>query len=72
MDQPVHSVGAVPPHLLRNVSVNVQREGRRMMAQVLLHCLDVIPTLKGGHGVAVSQIVEAENEVILVEVENRT
>ena len=40
-------------HLLRNVTIDIQRKGRSMVAQVLLYRLDVVSTLDSSNGVAV-------------------
>ena len=53
LDEALHTLGAGLLHLLCNVAVYVQSESRRVVAQVLLHCLDVVPTLEGGNRVAV-------------------
>ncbi len=42
------------------------------MAQVALHRFDVVPAFYRCHGIRMSKLVEAENEAILVEVENGT
>ena len=60
MDESLHPVGALLLHLVRNVSVDVQREGRRGVAQVGLHGLDVVADLQGGHCVGVPHVVEAD------------
>jgi len=49
----LHPLGALPLHLIRDVTVHVQREGSGGMAQVALHRLDVISTPDRGDGVAV-------------------
>jgi len=51
VDELLHPVGGLPAHPLGDMTVNVQRETRRGMAQISLDCLNVVPTLKGGHGV---------------------
>ena len=40
------------------MSICIQREGRRVVSQVPLYGLDIVPGPEGGHGIAVSQIVE--------------
>ena len=42
------------------------------MAQVFLHSFNIIPTHESGYRIGVPKLVEAENEGILVEVENGT
>ena len=68
----LHAAGTLPAHLGGNVAVNVQRKRRRCVAQVFLHRLNVIPAFYRCHGIRVPKLVEAENEAILVEVENGT
>ena len=47
----LHPLRALSLHLLRHMTVLVQGERRRMMAQVGLHRLDVVPGTDGRHGV---------------------
>ena len=60
VDEALHPVGALLLHLVGDVAVDVQREGRRGVAQVALHGLDVVADLQGGHRVGVPHVVEAD------------
>ena len=55
MNKSLHSVGALLLHLVGDVTVDVQREGRSGVAQVGLHGLDVVADLQGGHRVGMTQ-----------------
>ena len=54
-----HPLCAVSLHLLRDVSVNIQRKRGGSVSEVFLHGLDVITALDRGNGEGVTQIVEA-------------
>lgn len=54
------------------MTVHVQSECRSRVAQVSLYRLDIVSAFYRGHGIRVSKLVEAENEGILMEVENGT
>ena len=43
LDERLHSVCTVASHRFGNVSVLVKRERRRVVSEVLLYCLYVIP-----------------------------
>ena len=60
VDEPLHPVGAFLLHLVRDVAVDVQREGRRGVAQVGLYGFDVVADLQGGHRVGMPHVVEAD------------
>ena len=60
MDKPFHSIGGLLPHLLGDMTVNVQREAGGGMAQIALHGLDVISAFDGDNCVAVSKIMERD------------
>lgn len=60
MNEALHAVGALLLHLVGDVAVDVQREGRRGVAKVGLHGLDVVADLQGGHRVGVPHVVEAD------------
>lgn len=72
LDECLHPPGTVLLHLVCDVAVDIQREGGGGVAQVALDSLDVIAAFYRGHGIRVSKLVEAENEGILMEVENGT
>ena len=72
LNKAFHPGGAVLLHLVCDVAVDIQREGGGGVAQVALDSLDVIAAFYRGHGISVSKLVEAENEGILMEVENGT
>lgn len=59
MDETLHSGGTVFLHLVGDVAVNVEGEGCGGVAEVLLHGLDVIARLDGGHGVGMAQVMES-------------
>lgn len=58
MDKPLHPVRAVLPHILREMRVDVQREGRCGVAEVALYALDVRTGTECGDSVTVAQIME--------------
>ena len=60
VDKALHAVGALLLHLVGDMAVDVQGKGRRGVAQVALHGLDVVSDLQGGHRVGMPHIVEAE------------
>ena len=60
VDEALHPVGAFLLHLVGDVAIDVQREGRRGVPQVALHGLDVVADLQGRHRIGVAHIVEAE------------
>ena len=41
----LHAAGTIPAHLGGDMTVNVQSESRRCVAQVFLHRLNVVPAL---------------------------
>ncbi len=53
MDKPFHAIGGLLPHLLGDMTVNVQREAGGGMTQIALHGLDVISAFDGDNCVAV-------------------
>ena len=71
-DEGVHPGGTGLLHLIGDVAVDVQGKGCCDVAQVALDRLDVITTSDSSDGIGMSKLVEAKNEAILVEVENRT
>ncbi len=50
-DEGLHPGGAGLFHLIRDMTVDIQRKGGGGVAQVALHRLDVVPGPDGGHGV---------------------
>ena len=58
MDKPLHPVRAVLPHILGKMRVDVQREGRRCVAEVALYALDVRTGTECSDSVAVAQVME--------------
>ena len=72
LDVCFHAFRAGLLHFLGNVAVNIQGEGGRVVAHVGLDSLYIVPGPEGRHRVAMAKIVEAENEAIPVEAENRT
>ena len=59
-------------HLAGGVGIGAQGEPRVVVAQHTGNGLDIHTILQGQGGESVSKLVEAENEAILVEVENGT
>ena len=55
----LHPAGAGCLHGIGNMAVNIQRKGRRSMAEVPLHRLHVVPVLQREHRVGVAQIVNS-------------
>ena len=53
LDEALHAGCAGLLHLLRNVAVDIQSKSRRVVAQILLYCLDVVPALESGDRIAV-------------------
>ena len=51
LDELLHAIRAGLFHLGRHMAVHIKSKGRRRMAQVFLHGLDVIPTLNRHDGV---------------------
>ena len=54
----LHAVGAFALHLVSHMAVYVQRKGRCGVAQITLHCLDVVSGADCGNSVGVTQVVE--------------
>ena len=52
-DKTLHAVGTFALHLVSHMAVYVQRKGRCGVAQISLHCLDVVPGSNRGNGVGV-------------------
>lgn len=46
-------------HLVRHMSIHIQSKCRRMMAEIILDRLDVVPRLERHHGERVAEVVEA-------------
>ena len=57
-DKTLHAVGAFALHLVGHMAVYVQRKGRCGVAQISLHCLDVVPGADCGDCVGMAQVVE--------------
>lgn len=55
----LHPCGAFVLHLLRYMTVYVERKARCRVSEVFLHGLHVIALLQSGHGVSVPEIVKA-------------
>ena len=49
----LHAVSGLLPHFLRYMTIHIQGKAGGGMAQIGLHCLDVIAALNGGHSKAV-------------------
>ena len=58
LDEPLHSVRTFPLHLIRHMAVHIQRKRGGGVAQITLHCLDVVSGADRGNCVGVTQIVE--------------
>lgn len=54
-----HPLCAVPLHLLRDVSVDIQRKRSGCVSKIFLHGLNVVAALDRGNGESMTQIVEA-------------
>lgn len=54
-----HSGRTVTSHLVRYMTVHIQRKAGCGMAQILLHHLDAVPALDGGNGKTMAEVVEA-------------
>ena len=52
-DKTLHAVGTFALHLVGHMAVYVQCEGGSGVAQISLHCLDVVPGADRGNGVGV-------------------
>ena len=59
LDDLLHTVSTIPPHLSRDMAINVQSKRSRGVAQIFLHRFDVISTLDCQNRIGVPQIVEA-------------
>ena len=57
-DKLFHVVGAALFHLLRHMSIDIQRKRRCRVSKVPLHRLDIITGMDRGNCVAVAKIVE--------------
>ena len=57
-DKCLHSVRTVLLHLVRDMTIDVQRKGGGGVAQIALHGFDIVPGPDRGHGVAVPEIVK--------------
>ena len=49
----LHAVSGLLPHFLRYMTIHIQGKAGGGMAQIRLHCLDVIAALNGSHSKAV-------------------
>ena len=47
----LHALRAGLPHLVGDVTVHIKRKGNGVVAQVLLHRLDIVTALDSGHGI---------------------
>ena len=54
----LHAVGTFAFHLVCHMAIYVQCEGGSGVAQISLHCLDVVPGADRGDSVGVTQVVE--------------
>ncbi len=54
LDEGLHPGGAGLLHLIRDMTVDIQRKGGGGVAQVALHRFDVVPGPNRGHGVGVA------------------
>lgn len=59
LDKFLHSRRRLLTHLLRHVAVDVEREARGRVAEILLHGLDVVAALERRHREFVAEVVEA-------------
>lgn len=57
-DKTLHAVGTFALHLVGHMAIHVQRKGGSGVAQISLHCFDVISGADRGNGVGVTQVVE--------------
>lgn len=57
-DKTLHAIGTFALHLVGHMAVYVQRKGRCGVAQISLHCLDVVPGADRGDCVGVTQVME--------------
>ena len=67
-----HGLRRLVLHLACGVGVGAQGKPRIVVAQHTGDCLDIHAVLECQGGEGMSKLVEAENEAILVEVENGT
>ena len=51
LDVLLHSIGAVPLHLVSHMAVNIRRERRCGVTEIALDCLDIVPASYRGHGI---------------------
>ena len=61
MNKLFHPLCAVPLHLLRDVSVNIQRKRSGSVSEVFLHGLNVVATFDASNRVGVAQVVKASS-----------
>ena len=54
---PLHPVGTVLFHTFRNMTIDIQREGRCRMPQISLHRFDIISVLERQDGVGMTKIM---------------
>ena len=71
-DKAAHPLGSLLLHLPGDVGVGVQGETRAVVSQDAGNCFGIHSLLDRQRCESVAKIVEAENEAIPVEVENRT
>ena len=63
LDKLLHPLCTVLLHLLRNMSVNIQRESRGGMAEIFLHGFNVVAAFDTGNCVCVPQSMEGNASV---------
>ena len=61
MNKLFHPLCAVSLHLLRDVSVNIQRKRSGSVSEVLLHGLNVVAAFDASNRVSVAQVVKASS-----------
>ena len=64
LDKLLHSLSAILFHLLRNMSVNIQRESSSGMAEIFLHSFNVVAASDTGNCVCVALLGAAAFIVI--------
>lgn len=59
VDERLHTSGALFLHALGDVTVHIQRKGRRSVAEISLHRFHVVAVLQREHGERMTKIMHA-------------
>ena len=59
LDDLLHTVSTIPPHLSRDMAVNVQSKRSRGVAQIFLHRFDVITAFDCHDSIGMSEVMKS-------------